>query len=254
MKTALLMIGALSTIGKKIVYSKLEDKEELAIILVDTPARALELTQFANEVSSEYPNSEIITISLDIRDFDTIEMNLSSVIEPNYKIKYFIYLVGTNKLKPAVAITEKIWDEIMDLNLKGFFFTAQYVGTTMMLNGGGSIVSIASQHGVAPNYDRAAYCSSKAALIRVSEVLALEWAKYKIRVNTVSPTFIVTEGNTQEVSTDAFEKKWLSSIPLHRFALPDDVSEAVLFLLSDKAQLITGHNLVVDGGWLLNRS
>jgi NAD(P)-dependent dehydrogenase (short-subunit alcohol dehydrogenase family) len=254
MKDALLMIGALSAVGKKIVFSKLEENDKISVILADTPARTLELTQFANEILSKYSNSDIVTISLDIRDFDTIEKNLSSVIELNYRIKYFIYLVGINKLKPAVAITEKLWDEIMDLNLKGFFFTVQYVGTTMMLNGGGNIVSIASQHGVAPNYDRAAYCSSKAALIRLSEVLALEWAKYKIRVNTVSPTFIVTEGNAHEILTAAFEQKCLNSIPLHRFALPDDVSEAVLFLLSDKAQLITGHNLVVDGGWLLNRS
>ena len=252
LRDALLIIGALSSIGKQLLFSLSTRKEDWVFILVDQPARTMELLEFSN--STGIPKENIVMMSLDIRDVHAISETLSVAVSGKYYVKYFVYLVGANTLKHAFAVTEKLWDEMFSVNLKGFFFAAQCISTHMMQRGGGSVVSIASQHGLAPNTERAVYCASKAGLIRLSEVLALEWAKYNIRVNTVSPTFIVTEGNAHEVETNAFRNKHLNGIPLRRFAEPSDISEAVLFLLSDQARLITGHNLVVDGGWLLNRA
>ncbi|WP_234123008.1 SDR family NAD(P)-dependent oxidoreductase [Clostridium hydrogenum] len=251
MKDALLILGTLSDIGKQIVFKTIDRGTDLAIILADKPSRYSELQSFIREINIKSPHVEIASVNVDVVDFEKIEDKLSSVINTTYKIKQFVYIVGTNEINSAVAIDINTWDRVMNLNLKGFFFSAQYIGTHMMKNGGGNIVSIASQHGSAPNYDRSVYCASKAALIRLSEVLALEWAKYNIRVNTVSPTYLNTETNRNEVLTQAFRNKWLNSIPLHRCAEAEDVAEAVLFLLSDNASMITGHDLVVDGGWLL---
>ena len=251
MKDATLIVGALSGIGKQLVLSMAEREKGSSIILADLPAREMELRHFSN--IEAFSSLDLIPIPLDVRDTESTAGTLSESVSRDYRVKRFVYLVGTNKLRSAHAITEEIWDDIFDLNIKGFFFTAQCVSAFMMQHEGGSMVGIASQHGVAPNKERAAYCASKAGLIHLSEALALEWAKYNIRVNMVSPTFIVTEGNAQEVETDAFRNRWLNKVPLHRFATPKDVSDAVLFLLSEQSQLITGHNLVVDGGWLLNR-
>ena len=99
--------------------------------------------------------------------------------------------------------------------------------------------------------DRAAYCASKAGMIHLAKELALEWAKYGIRVNMVSPTMIFSEKNKEILDGNRAKKEYLIKIPLRKYAVPEDVSSAILFLNSDKASMITGQNLIVDGGWTI---
>ena len=156
-----------------------------------------------------------------------------------------------NVLVSALETTEEIWDRIIDVNLKGFFFVSKVIAKNMILNGGGSILGIASQHAVVANVDRAAYCASKAGMIHLAKELALEWAKYGIRVNMVSPTMIFSEKNKEILDGNRAKKEYLIKIPLRKYAVPEDVSSAILFLNSDKASMITGQNLIVDGGWTI---
>lgn len=251
MKNAIVIIGALSSIGKEVI--KMVEKCYDVLILTETPEKEKNLKLYAEEFFNDNECKIIETRSLDITDCKQIKDVFNEKILSNYKITSLIYLAGTNNILPAIEVTEESWDNVINVNLKGFFFTAQLMGGEMIKNGGGSIVSIASQHGVVPNYNRGAYCASKAALIHLSKELALEWAKYKIRVNTVSPTFIENESNVESFSSRTLRKKWLDSIPLHSYATPKDVASAIAFLNSEENKMITGHNLVVDGGWILNR-
>ena len=118
-----------------------------------------------------------------------------------------------------------------------------------MKTGGGKIVNMASQNGVIGYYKRAAYCSSKAGVVNLTRVLALEWAQHQINVNAVGPTFILTPLTQSTFDDLALREDLLQRIPLGRVGKPEDVVGAVVFLASPAASLITGHTLLVDGGW-----
>ena len=127
---------------------------------------------------------------------------------------------------------------------------SQCIGKLMMEGKGGAIVNIASQHGEVANLQRAPYCASKAGLINLTRALCLEWAEYGIRVNSVLPTFVLTEKNEQMLMQSGRYRTYMREIPLRRYATAEDVANAVLFFVSDRASMITGQALAVDGGYL----
>ena len=148
-----------------------------------------------------------------------------------------------------IVLSEDEWDKVVDINMKGTFLMSQGIAKFMIKNNKGIIINIASQHGEVGNVKRAAYCASKAGIINMSRSLAIEWAKYNIRVNCVSPTFVIHDKNESYLKQPAVSKKLLKSIPLGSYCTPKDVADSVLFLASPMARLITGHNLLVDGGY-----
>ena len=113
----------------------------------------------------------------------------------------------------------------------------------------GKIINIASQNGVIGYFNRAAYCSSKAGVVNLTRVLAIEWAPYQINVNAIGPTFIHTPLTAKLFEDPAFSADVLNRIPLGRLGKPEDVAGAAVFLASSAADMITGHTLLVDGGW-----
>lgn len=155
---------------------------------------------------------------------------------------------GVNIPQPALEVTEEAWDTVLDTNLKGAFFTAQ-AAATLMRERGGRIVNVASQNGVVAYPRRAAYCSAKAGMVNLTRLLAIEWAPHRILVNAVAPTFIETELTQVTLADPELRADILSRIPLGHLGVPDDVAAAVVFLASDEARMITGHTLLVDGGW-----
>jgi len=157
---------------------------------------------------------------------------------------------GINIPQEALEVTPKAWDQIMDINLKAAFFTAQAVGRVMIRQGrGGRIINMTSQTGTLALVKRSAYCASKAGLNLVTKVLAVEWAKHNILVNAVAPTFIETEFSSGFLSDPVFREYALSKNLLKRFGTPEDVTGAVVYLASSAASLVTGHVLSVDAGW-----
>jgi len=158
---------------------------------------------------------------------------------------------GINRPQPAETVSEKNWDDVMDINLKALFFVTQAAGKVMIKKGGGKIVHISSQAGLVGLPLRAAYCSSKGGLNQLTRTLALEWAPHKINVNAVAPTFVLTPFTEKMFLDEKFKRYVLESIPLGRMAAPEEVAYAALFLASNLADMITGHVLTVDGGWTI---
>ncbi|MSR84651.1 MAG: SDR family oxidoreductase, partial [Candidatus Latescibacteria bacterium] len=151
--------------------------------------------------------------------------------------------------RPALEVSEEEWDRILGVNLKGVFFMAQRVAKEMIHTGGGKIVNIASMNGVVGYYKRAAYCASKAGVVNLTRVLAIEWAEHQINVNAVGPTFILTPLTQSTFDDPTMRADLLSRIPLGRVGQPEDVASAVVFLAGPGASMVTGHTLLVDGGW-----
>ena len=114
--------------------------------------------------------------------------NVTSLIKESYDhIDVLINNAGVNHLVPATQVTEEIWDEVMDVNLKGALFMSQSIFPLMANEKSGCVIQMDSQHGVVANKDRAPYCTSKAGIIHLTKVLATEWAKFGVRVNCISP-------------------------------------------------------------------
>ena len=237
------VVGACSSTGDALI-PELLDKYS-SVVLTESPQN------FESLVGKYGEKPNVKLLKMDVLNKSQIKTLDIYIEEKKLVVDSFVYLAGINVLVSALETTEEIWDKIIDVNLKGFFFVSKVIAKNMILNGGGSILGIASQHAVVANVDRAAYCASKAGMIHLAKELALEWAKYGIRVNMVSPTMIFSEKNKEILDGNRAKKEYLIKIPLKKYAVPEDVSSAILFLNSDKASMITGQNLIVDGGWTI---
>lgn len=156
---------------------------------------------------------------------------------------------GINIPQWAEEVTEEAWDKVMNVNLRGLFFCCQAVGKVMIRQKRGKIINISSQTGSVGLPQRAAYCSSKAGVNLLTKVLAIEWAKYNIHVNAIAPTFVETPFTKPMFEKDGFREYVLENIPLGRVGKPQDVVGGVIYLASDASDLVTGHILLIDGGW-----
>jgi NAD(P)-dependent dehydrogenase (short-subunit alcohol dehydrogenase family) len=162
-------------------------------------------------------------------------------------------LVNNAGLSPenlAENVREEDFDLTVRVNLKGTFFGCQAAGRVMIRQKRGCIINMSSQAGFVALPTESVYCMTKAAIAHLSKCLAIEWGKYNIRVNAVAPTFIRTPGTESALADPAFRSNIIERIAaLHRIGDPIDVAGAVVFLASPAASLITGHTLLIDGGW-----
>jgi 2-dehydro-3-deoxy-D-gluconate 5-dehydrogenase len=190
-----------------------------------------------------------LPLPLSLPALDSIAALVGRVVQEMGRIDILINNAGVNIPREALEVTESDWDRVVDVNLKGLFFMSQQVARQMLRTGGGKIVNIASQNGVVGYFRRAAYCASKAGVVNLTRVLALEWAPHQINVNAVGPTFVLTPLTQSTFDDPVMRADLLRRIPLGRVGQPEDVVGAVVFLCSPAADLITGHTLLVDGGW-----
>jgi NAD(P)-dependent dehydrogenase (short-subunit alcohol dehydrogenase family) len=138
----------------------------------------------------------------------------------------------------------------MDLNAKATFFACQEAARVMMRQKSGRIINLSSQAGYVALPTESVYCMSKAAISHLTKCLAVEWGKHNITVNAVAPTFITTPGTDEALADPSFRADVIERIAgLHRIGEPMDVAGAVVFLASPAASLITGHTILIDGGW-----
>jgi 2-deoxy-D-gluconate 3-dehydrogenase len=190
-----------------------------------------------------------VAVSLNVTSIRSIRRMVKKTIDQYGRIDILVNNAGVNISKPAVEVTEDDWDKVLDVNLKGVFFCCQEVGRTMIERRFGKIINVASQNGVIGYYNRAAYCSSKAGVVNLTRVLAIEWASKNINVNAIGPTFVRTPLTDKLFQEESFTNEVLRRIPLGRLGQPEDITGSVVFLASSAAQLITGHTLLIDGGW-----
>ncbi len=221
------------------------------VALTELPNRLADAQAAAKEIAAGSGRRSEAFL-LDVRQTETIPAFFDQTAERFGRIDVLVNNAGVQIAKPALEVTEKDWDAVLDVDLRGVFFCAQAAGRQMIARKiPGAIINMASQNGLIGYYNRAAYCSAKAGVVNLTRVLALEWAPHGIRVNAVAPTFIRTPMGEQTLRDEAFRKDILSRIPLGRVGEPEDVIGAVVFLASPAAGLITGHTLAVDGGWTI---
>ena len=191
----------------------------------------------------------VLIHQMDICRNSEIEGMVQKSVNAFGHIDILVNNAGVNIPQWAVEVTEDAWDKVTNVNLKGLFFCCQAVGKVMIRQKRGKIINISSQTGSVGLPQRAAYCSSKAGVNLLTKVLAIEWAKYNIHVNAIAPTFIETPLTKRMFEKEGFREYVLGNIPLGRVGKPQDMVGGVIYLASDASDLVTGHILLIDGGW-----
>ncbi len=175
---------------------------------------------------------------------------IASAVSNLERLDVLVNNAGCNIPEPYLDVSEEHYDTIMNLNLKAVFMVGQAAARKMVERGeGGAIVNISSQLGHVGAPNRTVYASSKHAVEGLTRSMALDLAQYRIRVNSIGPTFILTPMTAPFFENKDFYEDTISRIPLGRLGNLEDVMGAVVFLASPAAALITGTALVVDGGW-----
>ncbi len=182
----------------------------------------------------------------DVRDFDGARALIDRVKETFGRLDLLVNNAGITRDRSVMMMTKEEWTEVIDTNLTGVFNATRACIITFLKQKSGNIVNISSVSGIHPLPGQANYAAAKAGVIGFTKALAGEVAAYDIRVNAVAPGFIETTmtGELGERKREAF----LGKIPLGRFGRPEEVAQAVLFLLSDRSRYITGQTLQLDGG------
>ena len=190
---------------------------------------------------------------VDVTNRSNIEEAVSESVSKFRKIDLLINNAGLNVRRPALEYKEEEWDLIIDTNLKGAFLTTQSVGKIMVRRKRGKIINIASVMGLvgSPSYQTIVpYCASKGGVVQLTRAFALEWAKYGINVNAIAPSHIKTPIIRSLLKDKKRSNAMVKMIPMGRLGTPEDLIGPTIFLASEASNYITGHILLVDGGWL----
>ena len=189
-------------------------------------------------------------VVVDVTDDAAVAAAVDQTVTTCGRIDVLINNAGFARLAPAEEVTMEDWDAHIALNLRAPFLMSRQVGRVMLRQGSGRIVNIASQAGIVALPHHVAYSAAKAAIINMSKLLALEWGPRGITVNAISPTIVETELGRRVWAGEPGEAMKLR-IPTRRFAQPEEIALAALYLASGAAGMINGENLVVDGGFTI---
>lgn len=239
-----LVTGAARGLGRAVALALAHAGADVALGLREITSDA----GLADEVRAL--GREALPLALEVGDVAAGSAAVDAVIKHFGRLDILVNNAGVAPGNPADAVVEADFDRTVAVNLKGTFFLSQAVGRVMIAQGGGRIVNMGSQAGAVALPGESVYCMTKAAVAHLTKCLAVEWGQHGITVNCVAPTFIRTPGTEQALSDPAFEADVVERIAaLHRIGEPMDVAGAVVYLCSPAAALVTGHTLLVDGGW-----
>ncbi len=218
------------------------------VAIFDTDEAHAEAT--AREIRAEGDVAQ--RISCNLGDVASIESAIGSTIDAFGRIDIVVNNAGIFPMTPALELTERAWDRVLEVNLKGAFFCSQLAARRMVKQGdGGAIVNIASIDAFHPSGALAHYDASKGGLVMLTRSLAKELAPHRIRVNAIAPGAIETPGASGALQDPAVRNAFVSRIPLARMGAPDDIARGVVYLASEASDYVTGSTLVIDGGYLV---
>ena len=191
-----------------------------------------------------------LTVPCDVTHSASIEALLNKTCAEFGSVEILVNCAGRTKRTPTLALPETEWNEILETNLNGTLRACQVFGRHMIERKYGRIVNIASLSSFVSLYEVAAYAASKSAVASLTKSLAIEWARHGVCVNAIAPGVFRTELNSALLDGTPRGQEFLLRTPMHRFGNPEDLVGAAIFLASESASFVTGHLLVVDGGFL----
>ncbi len=254
-RNAIITGGALG-IGQAIAFRLAE--AGAGVLIADIDQKAAEKT--VEEITSK--NGKALAVTADARSADDAKKVVQLAVQELGSIDILVNNAGIFPLMPVLDTTEEMWDNVIDINLKGAFLFSQAAGREMAATGnGGKIINLASIDAFHPNGMATHYNASKGGVLMLTRAMALELAPHKIIVNAIAPGGIMTPGTadvrenlnkTLGLSSEDIIGGWVQRVPLQKMGEPDDIAKVALFLASSAADYITGEVILVDGGYLLS--
>jgi NAD(P)-dependent dehydrogenase (short-subunit alcohol dehydrogenase family) len=239
-----LITGAARGLGRAISLALANAGADVALGLRDVNTGG----ELAKEI--EGLGRRALPLQMDMTQLDQVSRAVEDTAAQFHSLDILVNNAGVAPENPAENVREQDFDLTLAVNLKGTFFASQAAGRVMIRQDRGCIVNMSSQAGFVALPTESIYCMTKAAIAHLTKCLAVEWGKYNIRVNAVAPTFIRTPGTESALADPAFRNDVTERIAaLHRIGEPMDVAGSVVFLASPAASMITGHTLLIDGGW-----
>lgn len=243
-RQAAFVTGASQGIGAAIALALAQDGFDVAV----SSTRPEKLSDVMAKLAAT--GARAVSVALDVRSQSSIEQAMAEVVGAFGHLDVLVNNAGVPLRKLALEVTPAEWDTVIGTNTTGTFFMSQQMGRHLVGSGRpGCIISIASTHGVVGMAQRSTYGISKAAIIHMTRMLAVEWAEHGIRVNAIAPGRVVTPSRAGSFAADPkYLEMALNRIPLHRFGTVEEVAGAACYLASSQATYITGQTLLLDGG------
>jgi 3-oxoacyl-[acyl-carrier protein] reductase len=242
-KTAL-VTGATRGIGKGIALKLAQQGANVAFTFVSSVEKAkvfeAELAALGVKAKGYQSNAA---------QFAEAEILVNEIVKEFGSLDILVNNAGITRDNLLMRMSEEMWDEVMDTNLKSAFALIKAVQRPMMKNRFGSIINITSVVGITGNAGQANYAASKAGMIGLTKSVAKELGSRNIRCNAVAPGFIETE--MTEALSEEVRAEWVKGIPLKRGGSPEDVANTVLYLASDLSTYVSGQTICVDGGMVM---
>jgi NAD(P)-dependent dehydrogenase (short-subunit alcohol dehydrogenase family) len=237
--------GAAQGIGRAIVEEYAREGGRAAVLDVNGPAAET----YANELRER--DVAAIAVECDVAERGSVFAAAERVGQELGRCDVLVNNAGIALMGPSLDFPEEHWRRSLDVMVTGVFFCSQAFGRQMVEGGGGAIVNIASMNAAVAFPMRLAYNAAKAAVVQMTEVLAIEWAEHGVRVNAIGPGVTRTE-LVDKAIRDGFvnERAYIERTPMKRLGRPEEIAKAALFLASEEdSSFVTGHFLIVDGGW-----
>jgi len=225
---------ALLDAGSKVILADIDKKKSIKIV---------------KKLSKK--NKNIFYYNLNALSEESIFDLKKIIIKKFKKIDVLVNAIGICKNKDAVKVSNKEWDEVININVNSMFYLCREFGKVFIKQKYGSIVNVGSNSGIIVDkpQPQASYNASKAAVHQLTKSLACEWAKYNIRVNAIAPGYVATKMTLLGRNKPEWFKYWIEMTPMKRLAKPSEIASSVLFLASDSSSYCTGSILSVDGGY-----
>jgi NAD(P)-dependent dehydrogenase (short-subunit alcohol dehydrogenase family) len=210
------------------------------------------LTSLAEDVVKEIEESgnRALSVKLDVTNANEVQEMVSKVMDHFGRIDVLINNAGIQCISAAEDFVLEDWNKVVSINLTGLFLCSQAVGRIMINQKKGKIINIASLFGtIGSPHGAIAYNSSKGGVINLTKSLAVEWGKYNINVNAIAPGIIETELTRKRLENKEYFDLWIDRTPLERIGKPGDLSGAIIYLSSEASDFVTGHTVMIDGGY-----
>lgn len=238
-----LVTGGSRGIGRAIAEGFARRQAHVAICSVNPDSVEKTRQEFADS------GLTVHSYACDVQTPAQIEACVAQVIQDHGRIDTLVNVAGVNRRKRAETVTVDDYDFILDTNLRGAFLMCQEVGRRMIQNSGGTIINVESLNTWMPLKGVLPYAMSKFGMQGMTKGLAMEWARHKIRVNSLAPGFILTD-LTRKLWSDPNMQEWnAQNCPMQRLGSPDDMVGTAIFLASPASAFMTGQTLYVDGGF-----
>jgi NAD(P)-dependent dehydrogenase (short-subunit alcohol dehydrogenase family) len=239
-----LVTGGARGLGRVIAEALAEAGADVALA-----SRSLDACQAAADEIARATGRRAAAFSADLSRGDDVTRLAGEVERAFGPVDVLVNNAGINVRGPAPELTEEDWDSVVDTNLKGPFLLSRAIGPRMCERGWGRVINLGSILSVVALPGRAPYAASKAGLVNLTRVLALEWAARGVTVNALCPGPFATDMNRQLMADPVKYKAFIEKIPMGRWGELHDIAGAALFLASDASAFVTGSTLFVDGGW-----